>query len=86
VNAASLAFSAFDPTAAVVQRRRLRKRSRDAVEWIGEQIVFFGMSAEQIRRLIAYILDDRVTDPLDLGTDRSLESTADAKCAWSGTM
>jgi hypothetical protein len=86
VNAASLAFSAFDPTAAVVQRRRLRKRSRDAVEWIGEQIVFFGMSAEQIRRLIAYILDDRVTDPLDLGTDRSLESTADAKCAWSSTM
>jgi hypothetical protein len=62
VNAASLAFSAFDPTAAVVQRRRLRKRSRDAVEWIGEQIVFFGI-----------ILDDRVTDPLDLCTDRSLE-------------
>jgi hypothetical protein len=73
VNAASLAFSAFDPTAAVVQRRCLRKRSRDAVEWIGEQIVFFGMSAEQIRRLIAHILDDRVTDPLDLCTDRSLE-------------
>jgi Bacterial sugar transferase len=73
VNAASLAFSAFNRNAAVLRRRRLRKRSRDAVEWIGEQIVFFGMSAEQIRRLIAYILDDRVTDPLDLGTDRSLE-------------